>query len=111
MEERLPVNSPQGHSRGHALTNLCRLYFSGIYLCILSNYLTINLSIYLYIFLSINSMKEVAEICYLRLNLILLAIEDRKYEGGEIYINPRLVKHEGRDQLQFSQVLGRRYLH
>ena len=28
-----------------------------------------------------------AEICYLRLNLIMIAIEDRKYEGGNIWIN------------------------
>lgn len=33
--------------------------------------------------------SQVAEICYTRLNLLLLAIEARKYEGGEIYINPR----------------------
>ena len=32
--------------------------------------------------------SEVAEICYLRLNLILVAIEARKYEGGRIWINP-----------------------
>ena len=30
-----------------------------------------------------------AEICYTQLNLLLLAIEARKYEGGEIYINPK----------------------
>uniref|UniRef100_A0A0K2UBH4 Slowpoke [Drosophila melanogaster] n=1 Tax=Lepeophtheirus salmonis TaxID=72036 RepID=A0A0K2UBH4_LEPSM len=30
-----------------------------------------------------------AEICYSKLNLLLLAIEERKYEGGEIYINPK----------------------
>ena len=30
-----------------------------------------------------------AETCYLRLNLVLLAIEARKYEGGEIWINPK----------------------
>lgn len=33
--------------------------------------------------------SEVAEICYVKLNLLLLAIEARKYEGGDIYINPR----------------------
>ena len=33
--------------------------------------------------------QEVAETCYLRLNLVLLAIEARKYEGGEIWINPK----------------------
>ncbi|XP_059098255.1 calcium-activated potassium channel slowpoke-like isoform X2 [Tigriopus californicus] len=33
--------------------------------------------------------KQVAEICYTQLNLLLLAIEARKYEGGEIYINPK----------------------
>ena len=32
---------------------------------------------------------QVAEICYTQLNLLLLAIEARKYEGGEIYINPK----------------------
>ena len=32
---------------------------------------------------------QVAELCYTKLNLCLLAIEARKYEGGEIYINPR----------------------
>jgi len=35
------------------------------------------------------SFSQVAEICYTQLNLLLLAIEARKYEGGEIYINPR----------------------
>ena len=35
------------------------------------------------------SFQEVAEICYLRLNLLLVAIEARKYEGGDIWINPR----------------------
>ena len=34
-------------------------------------------------------LQEVAETCYLRLNLVLLAIEARKYEGGEIWINPK----------------------
>lgn len=34
------------------------------------------------------SFQEVAEICYLRLNLVLIAIEARKYEGGRIWINP-----------------------
>ena len=29
-----------------------------------------------------------AEICYIRLNLLLVAVEARKYEGGDIYINP-----------------------
>jgi hypothetical protein len=33
--------------------------------------------------------SQVAEICYTQLNLLLLAIEARKYEGGEIAINPR----------------------
>jgi hypothetical protein len=32
---------------------------------------------------------QAAEICYTQLNLLLLAIEARKYEGGEILINPR----------------------
>ena len=32
---------------------------------------------------------EVAEICYTKLNLLLLAMEARKYEGGDIYINPK----------------------
>ena len=32
--------------------------------------------------------QEVAEICYLRLNLLLVAVEARKYEGGAIDINP-----------------------
>jgi len=35
------------------------------------------------------TFQEVAETCYLRLNLVLLAIEARKYEGGEIWINPK----------------------
>ena len=35
------------------------------------------------------SFQEVAEICYLRLNLLLVAIEARKYEGGNIWINPK----------------------
>lgn len=34
-------------------------------------------------------VKKVAEICYTQLNLLLLAIEARKFEGGEIYINPK----------------------
>ena len=33
-------------------------------------------------------VQEVAEICYLRLNLLLVAVEARKYEGGAININP-----------------------
>lgn len=33
--------------------------------------------------------QEVAEICFTRLNLILIAVEHRKYEGGQIFINPR----------------------
>ena len=33
--------------------------------------------------------SEVAEICYTKLNLLLLAMEARKYEGGDIYINPQ----------------------
>ena len=33
--------------------------------------------------------QEVAEICFTRLNLILIAVEQRKYEGGQIFINPR----------------------
>ena len=37
----------------------------------------------------ISHPQEVAETCYLRLNLVLLAIEARKYEGGEIWINPK----------------------
>jgi hypothetical protein len=32
---------------------------------------------------------KVAEICYTQLNLLLIAIEGRKYEGGHIYINPK----------------------
>jgi hypothetical protein len=36
-----------------------------------------------------NVFQEVAEICFLRLNLILIAVEARKYEGGQIWINPR----------------------
>ena len=32
---------------------------------------------------------EVAEICYTKLNLLLLAMEARKYEGGDIFINPK----------------------
>ena len=35
------------------------------------------------------TFQEVAEICYIRLNLILVAVEARKYEGGEIWINPK----------------------
>ena len=34
-------------------------------------------------------VQEVAEICYLRLNLLLVAMEARKYEGGQIWINPQ----------------------
>ena len=29
-----------------------------------------------------------AEICFIRLNLLLVAVEARKYEGGDIWINP-----------------------
>lgn len=32
---------------------------------------------------------QVAAICYSKLNLCLLAIEQRKYEGGDIFINPK----------------------
>ena len=35
------------------------------------------------------SFQEAAEICYTKLNLVLVAVEDRKYEGGNIWINPR----------------------
>ena len=35
------------------------------------------------------TFQEVAEIVYLRLNLVLIAMEARKYEGGQIWINPR----------------------
>ena len=35
------------------------------------------------------SFQEAAEICYTRLNLVLVAVEARKYEGGDIWINPR----------------------
>jgi hypothetical protein len=37
-------------------------------------------------------LKDVAEICYLRLNLVLVAMEARKYEGGRIWINPHETK-------------------
>ena len=37
-------------------------------------------------------MQEVAEICFIKLNLILIAIEARKYEGGGILINPSNVR-------------------
>ncbi len=37
----------------------------------------------------LNFFHQVAELCYTQLNLLLLAIESRKYEGGEIYINPK----------------------
>ena len=30
-----------------------------------------------------------AATCYTKLNLCLLAIEQRKYEGGDIFINPK----------------------
>ena len=35
------------------------------------------------------TFQEVAEIVYLRLNLVLIAMEARKYEGGQIWINPK----------------------
>ena len=35
------------------------------------------------------TFSEVAEICYVKLNLVLIAVEARKYEGGKIWINPR----------------------
>ena len=34
-------------------------------------------------------MLQVATICYTKLNLCLLAIEQRKFEGGDIFINPK----------------------
>ena len=37
----------------------------------------------------VSPVQEVAEICYLRLNLVLVAMEARKYEGGQIWINPQ----------------------
>ena len=39
--------------------------------------------------LLVSPVQEVAEICYLRLNLVLVAMEARKYEGGQIWINPQ----------------------
>ena len=30
-----------------------------------------------------------AEICFVKLNLVLVAVEERKYEGGNIMVNPR----------------------
>ena len=35
------------------------------------------------------TFAEAAEICYVKLNLVLIAVEARKYEGGNIWINPR----------------------
>ena len=35
------------------------------------------------------TFAEVAEICYVKLNLVLIAVEARKYEGGKIWINSR----------------------
>ncbi len=40
-------------------------------------------------FFASDCFPQVAELCYTQLNLLLLAIESRKYEGGEIYINPK----------------------
>ena len=40
-------------------------------------------------FFASDCSPQVAELCYTQLNLLLLAIESRKYEGGEIYINPK----------------------
>ena len=42
--------------------------------------------LYMNIFLKI---LQVATICYTKLNLCLLAIEQRKFEGGDIFINPK----------------------
>ena len=41
------------------------------------------------IFYSLLSSIQVADLCYSKLNLLLLAIEARKFEGGDIYINPK----------------------
>ena len=38
------------------------------------------------------SFQEVAELCYTKLNLVLIAVEARKYEGGNIWINPQTMK-------------------
>ena len=73
LEEGLPFNLQQSCSRRNSLPHFCRLHLSGAK----------NSFLLLY-----SPVQEVAEICYLRLNLLLVAVEARKYEGGAIDINP-----------------------
>ena len=74
LEEGLPFNLQQSCPRRDSLTNICRLLFSG--------------AKKKHLLLLYSPVQEVAEICYLRLNLLLVAVEARKYEGGAIDINP-----------------------
>ena len=73
LEEGLPFNLQQSCPRRDSLPNFCRLLFSGGK----DHQLLLK-----------SPVQEVAEICYLRLNLLLVAVEARKYEGGAIDINP-----------------------
>ena len=68
----------QSYSCRNLLSNFCRIYFWGKYLFLDTT------DICYFSFCS----QEVAETCLLKLNLILIAIEARKYEGGQIWINP-----------------------
>ena len=51
---------------------------------------------------------EVAEICYTKLNLLLLAMEARKYEGGDIYINPKnkVINPNAIGEQVFNKIFG-----
>ena len=75
LEEGLPLNLQQSRPGRDTLSNFCRLLISGS---------KPNMAM----FSTSNCFQEVAEICFLRLNLLLVAVEARKYEGGSIDINP-----------------------
>ena len=75
LEEGLPLNLQQSRPGRDTLSNFCRLLISGA---------KPNMAM----FSTANCFQEVAEICFLRLNLLLVAVEARKYEGGSIDINP-----------------------
>ena len=75
LEEGLPLNLQQSRPGRDTLSNFCRLLISGA---------KPNMAM----FSTSNCFQEVAEICFLRLNLLLVAVEARKYEGGSIDINP-----------------------
>ena len=75
LEEGLPFHLQQSCPRRDSLPNFCWILFSGAKKTASAKFTSFT-------------FQEVAEICYLRLNLLLVAVEARKYEGGAIDINP-----------------------